>query len=155
MGKLLTIIATAALATALAGCTGDGCLDNGSALPLAQFYVDDTQMSVNNLTVKGVEAPGDTLLTDDETVTRVYLPLRPTTTECKYVLDYNDENIVPDTITFTYTPVPTFVSHDCGAMFFFEMHDVNYTTHVVDSVAVLYPVIDNLDRVSVKIFMQE
>jgi hypothetical protein len=59
-----------------AACGNDSCYDNGSSLPLAKFYVGTSQQSVSGLTIKGIGAPGDSLLADSTSLSEVYLPLR-------------------------------------------------------------------------------
>ncbi len=151
--RVLLLVATL---LCLAGCSSDGCFDNGSAVPLAGFYSATTGsgVTIDSLTVQGVGAPGDSCLALKESVSQLYLPLRSTTSTTQFSLDYNAATVAPDTITFHYTPVPTFVSRDCGAMFFYDIASVDYTTHLIDSVAVLYPTITNQDRVSIKIYMR-
>ena len=59
---LLTIV----LAAITAACSNSGCIGNGSSIPLAAFYDYATgrQGSMEGVTVKGVGAPGDSLLAD-------------------------------------------------------------------------------------------
>ncbi len=142
----------------LASCSSDGCYDNGSAVPLAKFYNSSTGAlaTVDSLTVQGLGAPGDSDLIAGQSVNQLYLPLRSTVQQSQYVLSYKSSlALAPDTVTLAYQAVPTFVSRDCGAMFFFDISGVNYTTHRIDSVVVVYPHITNQDRTSIKIFMKD
>ena len=62
MGRKIAILIASALLAA--GCNTSGCLDNRSALPLAEFRSSATgdAISVDSLEVAGVDAPdGDVL----------------------------------------------------------------------------------------------
>ncbi len=142
----------------IASCTSDGCLGNGSSIPLAAFYTSGTTTSatVSNLTVRGVGVPGDSCIVEKATVKQVYLPLRVTTGTTQFVFDYNNsEAWLNDTVTINYCAVPTFVSKECGAMYCFDIDSYSTTTHRIDSVALPYSTIDNADRVSMKIYLSQ
>lgn len=137
-------------------CTSDGCLDNGASIPLAAFYSSGKAVTIKNLTVKGVGAPGDSVLLNNASAGKVYLPLRATSSTSSFVLSYGDSvAVLPDTLTLNYEAVPTFVSHDCGAMFFFNIDSYATTHHAIDSIAITGKVIDNVDKVSIKIYMKQ
>lgn len=88
-------------------------------------------------------------------MSQLYLPLRSTVQQSQFVFSYKSSlAVAPDTVTLACQAVPTFVSRDCGAMFFFDISRVDYTTHRIDSVVVVYPHITNQDRTSIKIFMK-
>ncbi|MDE6170290.1 MAG: hypothetical protein K2F68_03925, partial [Duncaniella sp.] len=59
-----------------------------------------------------------------------------------------------DTVSFAYTSVPYFASEDCGAMYHYRITSLTYTTHVLDSVAVLDSLITNLERETIRIFFR-
>lgn len=136
-------------------CSNDGCIGNGSSIPLAAFYdyQTGTQGSVNGLTVKGIGAPGDSLLADSTTVQELYMPLRVSTNSSSFVFDFNLEGIEPDTLTLRYEAVPYFMSNECGAMYLFNMQGATVTHHVIDSVALPYPVINNDNKITIKIYI--
>lgn len=158
-----TLLAAATLLTAaatLAACSSDGCTDNGSSLPLAAFYTSGStgSLSVPNLTVRGIGAPGDSLLLSAETVSQVYLPLRPSCDSTSFVLNYGGQSTTEarttDTLTLRYRAVPAFVSQECGAMYVFEIGSWSATAHGIDSVAIDDPVITNANRIAIKIYMR-
>ena len=68
-------VTIALLATCLLMATscGEGCLDNKNSLPKAGFYSAATgeAVAVNNLTVSGIGAPGDSTLLRNETAAEV------------------------------------------------------------------------------------
>ena len=76
--RVTTVLWVAAAVVMMTGgsCSDDSCFDNSSALPLAAFYQGSNAVTVTNLTVKGVGAPGDTLLAEAASLSRLYLPFR-------------------------------------------------------------------------------
>lgn len=138
-----------------AACSNSGCLGNGSSIPLVAFYDYETgqQGSLNGLTVKGIGAPGDSLLADSASLTQVYLPLQVSTSSSSFVFDFNYEGVEPDTLTLRYEAVPYFHSEECGAMYIFNISDFSVTHHVIDSIAIPNKVINNEDRISIKLFI--
>lgn len=146
---------TIALAAITAACSNSGCIGNGSSIPLVAFYDYDTgkQGSVEGITVMGVGAPGDSLLADKASLTQVYLPLQVSTSTSSFVFDFNIEGIEPDTLTLRYEAVPYFHSEECGAMYIFNISDFKVTHNFIDSVAVPYKVINNEDRISIKLYI--
>lgn len=155
--SLLAATLLTACIACMGSCTSDGCYDNGSAVPLAKFYNGGTGAlaTVDSLTVRGLGAPGDSVLAAGQSVSQLYLPLRSTVQQSQFVFSYKSSlAVAPDTVTLACQAVPTFVSRDCGAMFFFDISRVDYTTHRIDSVVVVYPHITNQDRTSIKIFMK-
>ena len=149
MNRLLHItLALLALGWALASCGDDSCYDNGSSLPLAELYLGQNHTTVTGLTIQGIGAPGDSLLADSSSLNEVYLPLRASVSTTRYVLmrpitthgrTYN----VRDTLTIDYEPIAYFHSKECGAMFNFDIRQVNCTHHGIDSVVVLTPLVTN------------
>lgn len=149
------LIAFAAMAlSTLWSCSGDGCIDNRSSLPVAAFYRGNSAVSISNLSVRGIGAPGDSVLIDAQTVSEIYLPLRPSDEVCQFELSYGVAGAPSDTITVRYGSTPAFASVDCGAMLNFEISDFSYTRHSIDSVALLHPVVTNDNATTFRIFMQ-
>lgn len=145
----------------VASCTTDGCLNNQNSLPLAGFYSSSTGLAIalDSVDIGGVGAPHDSLLhTTGSTVSEVYLPFRSAAKETSFYLHYTeqalDNPIFNDTITFRYTSEPYFASEECGAMYCFRITDVQYTTHIIDSVGVADSVITNVDIQRIRIYMR-
>ena len=156
--KLLA--ATALLATAAASCSSDGCTDNGSSIPLAGFYSASSKSSVtlSNVTVRGIEAPGDSILAKNESLSQIHLPLRVSTVRASYEFTFNgggtDVPATIDTLVIHYSPKSTFVSKDCGAMYNFKIEDWFHTCHAIDSISIA-DVITNSNAVAIKIYMKD
>lgn len=142
------------LTVALVSCTDNSCYDHASALPLVRFYETGTatQLSLSDVVIRGVDAPGDSILVNGETVDEVYLPLRASATTTQWVLEYAGDAGLADTITLQYRSIPYFASAECGAMYNFEIESVTATDILIDSIAVVKPVIDNGTDVAIRIF---
>lgn len=149
------------LASLLWGCSTDGCLNNQNSLPLAGFYssVTGDPVSVDSVDIGGVDAPGDSLLHSTGTaISEVYLPFRSSKNFTSFYFHYTQQSISSeefnDTVSFTYSSEPYFASEECGAMYRFRIDKVEYTTHIIDSVAVTDSLITNVDLQRIKIFMR-
>lgn len=158
MGRKQVISVFAALA-ALAGCNTSGCLDNQSALPLAEFYSSATGavVSVDSLEVVGVGAPdGDVLSEATPAKSQLYLPMRSTHTSTSWRLIYRQKALaaagVEDEVGFDYESIPYFASEECGATYRYRITRVHYTTNVVDSVVLTDSLITNVDRATIRIY---
>lgn len=92
MGKILIISALGALGAVVSGCNTSGCVDNQSSIPLAAFYSYETldAISLNNISVGGVDAPNDSLLIDHGQASEVYLPFRSLHEETAFFIRYED-----------------------------------------------------------------
>lgn len=163
MGKILSIVAIASITVpvALTSCNTNGCLDLRSATPLATFYssTTETAISLDSLQIAGVGAPGDSiLLTAGTTASQVYMPLRATKSETKYCFSYKWSNTdyaaLNDTVTFVYDAQPWFASAECGAMYRYQITDLRYTQHLIDSIAVLDSLITNTDASQISIYFR-
>ncbi len=137
-------------------CSDDNCQDNGSSLPLATCYVGNSQTTISGLTIMGVGVPGDSLLADSSSLSEVYLPLRASTTTTSYALSRwanrgTTRVQLRDTITIDYQPIEYFHSTECGAMFNFDIEHVGTTTHGIDSVVLLTPLVTNSRTPSLRI----
>ena len=149
-----------------AGCSGNECYDNHSALPLASFYDAATAqpVSLNRVEIYGIGAPGDSILYTPQTLTEAYLPFRIWQDTTRYVFAYRGmlpdsvaqqyPELVPrDTLTFIYRPKEWFVSPSCGAMYFFDMDTVVHSSLLIDSVG-YNSVITNENVANIRIFFR-
>ena len=150
----LAIAIATSLAVVTTSCNNDNCIGNSTGIPLAGFYRDNKAVTLTNLTVFGIGAPNDSLIINKASAKNVYLPLRLSTSSCKYVFNYNTEGLSNDTLTLEYEAIPFFESHECGAMYNFRITSMEHTTHAIDSVIISEPLITNADVVSIKIHVQ-
>lgn len=148
-----------ALLVIITACNTNGCLDNQSALPLAGMYSSSTgsQITIGNIEISGVGAPGDSVLVENGTsVSEIYLPMRSTKQQTSWRIRYFQEGLegLEDIITFNYQSEPHFVSEECGAMYFYRITDYNYTTNLIDSVTVTDSLITNVESKRIRIYFR-
>lgn len=165
LGMRVAFFALVAIAAicGFVSCNTDGCSDNHSALPLLGFYSSSTEriMSLDSIDFGGVGAPNDTLLVKSgEVVTSLYIPFRFEQESTSFFIRYNytaqglDNPAFNDTITFRYITTPYFASEECGAFFVYTIAGVDYTHHLIDSVAIVDSVISNVDMERIKVFIR-
>lgn len=159
--KSLTGILSFLGVAALTACSSDGCLNNQSAIPLADFYSSETDspISLNIIEISGVNVPNDSILLAGGTVaSSVYLPMRSTKPSTSWCLHYTQENIsmpeLNDTVTFIYDSEAYFASYECGAMYRYHITEVRNTTHLLDSVAVLDSLVTNVDKTYMRFYFR-
>lgn len=156
--RLLRIISALFTAAALTGCNSGGCLDNQSALPLAEVLDSTTgaALTMRGVEIWGVGSPGDSLLLGaDEALSKVYLPMRSTAESVSWCFHYAspfDSPAMNDTVTFAYSSEPFFASDECGAFFQYRINTCRYTTHLMDSVVVADSLITNVELTRIKIY---
>lgn len=159
--RSLLHIALAAVVLCLTACSDNSCYDNGSSLPLATCYMGGSQQSITGLTIMGIGAPGDSLLADSSSLSEFYLPLRAGVGSTSFAISRWVGVGTPmaqqlhDTLTFDYEPVVFFHSEECGAMYNFDIHRVNCTTHGIDSVELLTTLITSSPVSSLRIHFTE
>lgn len=154
-GKI-SILVCAGAAIILGACATDECEENRNSLPLAGFYdsASGEQVVLSRLTLYGLHAPGDSMLLQEETnVEEAYLPFRISQRSTTFVLDYIAP-AVSDTVTFSYEPVPRFVSSECGAVYDFNMTRITCTHHVLDSVTCPEGVITNVPGQNLRFYLR-
>ena len=162
MGKALTPLAVAlVLAAGVASCNTSGCLDNGSAIPLAGFYSSATAegISVDSIAIVGLGASGDSAVVRPGSAhSSVYLPMNPAAQSTSWIISYRQKSLdfpeFNDTLTFTYESVPYFASEECGAMYCYDVTQVECTGHLIDSVRMTSRLITNADIETIKIFFR-
>ncbi|HRF69020.1 MAG TPA: DUF6452 family protein [Muribaculum sp.] len=161
MGKILKLVLLACMLVVLhTSCNTSGCTENKSSIPLAGFYSYETlgAITVNEISIGGVDAPDDSLLLDNGSAGKMYLPFRSTAEETSYFIRYESEQLgggaLYDIITFNYTSIPYFASEECGAMFRYKINEMYYTKHLIDSVGLVDSLITNEDVEKIHIYFR-
>lgn len=167
MRALAAIMTTACVCAYISGtltsCNTQGCTENRSALPLAGFYSAATEASVilDSLDIGGIGAPDDSLLLKaGHAAYNLYLPFRADRETTSFRIHYAypqqglDSPEFDDIIEFRYTSTPQFASEECGAYYAYTITGVEYTRHLIDSVAVTDPVITNVEMERIRIFFR-
>lgn len=154
MRRLLWYIVALLGVMLIASCSGEGCTNNRNSIPLAGFYelATEQQLTVSHMPIYGVGAPNDSSLIDTlRNSQQVYLPLRGNKTQVAFVFDGGS---VKDTLTINYESYPYYDGEDCGAMWRYLIHDVSHTRNFIDSVLVTDPLITNIERERLMIFLR-
>ncbi len=161
MGKILNIVAAFIACCLAVSCNTSGCTDNRSSIPLAGFYSSGTgrEITLDSLEVYGIGAPDSAyMLVAGEKASSVYLPMRSdnnTTSWCfHYCWKELDNELLNDTITFTYDSEPWFATDDCGAMYRYRLRTVSHTAHLIDSLTVTDSLVTNIDRACMNIYFR-
>lgn len=151
------------LLAALSGvsCNTQGCTDNRSSIPLAQFYSYSTleSISLDSLEITGVGAPDSAiLLGPGSRVSEIHLPMRASENSTSWCFAYRwkalDDERNNDTLTFVYDAIPYFASDECGAMYRYRITEVRYTRHLIDSVGVIDSLITNVNDDDINIYFR-
>lgn len=155
----LAIALAAAIAVAVTpSCNNTGCTDNRSSILTAGLYDKaGKKVSVSSLQVGGVDAPGNALVSDGSVpVTAVTLPLRSTAESVQFFMRIDQGGVTSDAlsdiITIDYTTVPFLASEECGVVYKYTITHLDYTRNLIDSIALIDPVVDNRDFERIKIF---
>lgn len=145
----------------LSGCSSDECTDNRNALPLAGFMnsaPNPSSMSLNSVTIYGLENPFDSILVENRSINEVYLPFRIDDKSSTFVFKYNAlDSIDPglcDTVIFRYDVKPMFTSAACGATYFFENVTASHTSEFIDSIRIPENTITNKNAQNIFIYFR-
>lgn len=157
--KIIPRFLVAIAATALAGCASDECLDNSSTLPQAAFFSSEVypqRISLKNLSVRAIDAPGDSELADGSgEIETVFLPFNLDADRTTFLFSYSDSDpAAADRVTFHYSRQPWFVSSACGAVVNFKIEDISHTSLMIDSVTVPGKVITNALGTNINIYFK-
>lgn len=156
MKHVLSLILLSVLTLCVA-CSDGSCYDNGNSLPLVRFYMSDRgAVSVSGVSLRGLGAPGDSVLVTGETLSETYLPLRGTVSTTQWVIEVVTVGgpAVADTLSIDYKAVPYFAGAECGAMYSFDITGVKCTGNLIDSVVVKEPHVTNVNRESLRIYFK-
>lgn len=156
MKHILPLLCLLALAMGALSCSDNSCFDNGNCLPLARFYMSGSEknVTISDVTLKGVGAPNDSAISKNKSMNEAFLPLRATMNSTQWVIEVAITNgsTVSDTITLDYKSTPYFASAECGAMFSFELSNVVTTHHIIDSVAITQKNVTNVKAENLRIY---
>ncbi len=161
---IASVIVAATAVILFTACNTAGCTENQNSLPLAGFYSMSTkrQVSLSDLSVMGVGAPGDSLLYESgRMLSQIYLPFRSTKDVTTYRFIYTSTSTpdrpepVTDELTFTYESHPWFASEQCGAMYRYHIKSLSYTRNFIDSVGITDSLITNLDIEKIHIYFRD
>jgi hypothetical protein len=117
-----------------------------------QFYRitdgEEETASFDNITAYGLNS--NSLIYDlKDSLSSVFLPLNQLQDNCIFVLSI--ESIV-DTLWFDYTRKLDFISENCGYAMRFSITSMEATHHLIDSISIINPVVNNNESENIKVF---
>lgn len=144
----------------LVGCDGGNqeiCYSNQQSVQTgfySSYQLNDVDTTLSNVTLVGIkdESRLDSIISDNESVKKSFLPLSSFFDTTNYVVQVNN---FTDTISFVHSKELSFISEECGFIYEFKIDTVLYSnTSFIDSVVVSYPsVIYNESKENVKIYI--
>ncbi|MBQ6747035.1 MAG: calcium-binding protein P [Bacteroidaceae bacterium] len=151
----------------ISSCTeDDDCSGNARRMLTANILTvistDSAQWETPySLDVLNVYAYGtdSIIVNDDQSVNKLSLPLRFNVEETTLIFSYmlHAEDTLPqyydkDTIVFRHHNTPYFLTLDCNFVVKQELTDLQYTTHVLDSIVIVNPTASNDGTENIKIY---
>ena len=106
----------------------------------------------NGVMVSGTTTIENSLVTDtlfNRAESYMSVPLSYTN-QTTYVMHYSET--LRDTIWLTHKNIPFVSDIECGAMMFYQVESFDYTNHVLDSVTLVNPVINNEEKKNFNIY---
>ena len=91
----------------------------------------------------------DTIINQESAAEHFKLPLSYDS-QTRFIIAYNETTF--DTITVTHQNIPYFTNLDCGTMMFYNVTNTSFTQHVLDSLTITNPNIDNNEKENFKIY---
>lgn len=139
----------------LQSCSESDC--SLSTISLAHFdFLDSKTQKAVELTegamITGIANIGDTLIIDtlfNQAKSYMSVPLSYTD-QTTYIIHYSET--LRDTIRVTHKNIPFVSDIECGAMMFYNVEDIGYTTNVLDSVILVNPEINNEEKKNFNIY---
>ena len=99
------------------------------------------------VTTTGVDS---VLINQESNMQLMQLPLSYTNTEDTFIVHLSETLF--DTIYVTHQNIPYFTNLDCGTMMFYNVTNTSFTQHVLDSLTITNPNIDNNEKENFKIY---
>lgn len=111
-------------------------------------------ISLDSISIYGLGAPEGAMLADTASgLSQIILPFDIQTDQSSFAISYDALHIA-DTITFSYTRQPYFVSSECGVIYKYIMRDILHTNNLIDSVKCPDGVITNATGENIKIYFK-
>ncbi len=138
---------------AFSSCNQNLCEESTDVNFRIGFYTIDNGRErdsvVNNLTIYGIGRE-DSLLYNQAIAQKITLPLSLVADTSQFVIQINESE---DLCIVEYTRFVRLVSHDCGFINEFDIHDIEYTKVNIDSAAIVQSKVTNFEEVHIKIYL--
>ncbi|MEG1839055.1 MAG: DUF6452 family protein [Bacteroidaceae bacterium] len=107
--------------------------------------------SLSVITTNTVTTQGDSILINKETgASKVVVPLSYVNQETTYILKYS--KTLSDTLWVSHVNTEHFISIECGMTVYSHIQSIKSTFHLIESVSVRNPEIDNNEKENIQIF---
>jgi hypothetical protein len=132
---------------------GDFCLSNQQSVQTGFYSAhSDKDTTLENTSIYGINR-NDSLLYNEETVWKTFLPLSMLNDTSHFIVEANGNK---GTLSFVHQKELDFISEECGFIFRFELDTVIYSgDSFIDSVAIDYSSIvynENIENVKIYIY---
>jgi hypothetical protein len=137
------------------GCGESDCSLSTVSYARFDFLDSKTHKAVkltNGVMVSGTSTIENSLVTDtlfNRAESYMSVPLSYTK-QTTYVMHYSET--LRDTIWLTHKNIPFVGDIECGAMMFYQVESFDYTNHVLDSVTLVNPEINNEEKKNFNIY---
>ena len=137
------------------GCGESDCSLSTVSYARFDFLDSKTHKAVkltNGVMVSGTTTIENSLVTDtlfNWAESYISVPLSYTN-QTTYVMHYSET--LRDTIWLTHKNIPFVGDIECGSMMYYKIEDLNYTVHVLDSVTLVNPDINNEEKKNFNIY---
>lgn len=121
--------------TTFFSCSSGTCFEDTIPGVVTEILSSETKevFTCDSIKVTGLSVYGDTLITDETSVSVFEFSLDPGNTLSKLVFLLD---AVADTVTITYTSYPHYISPGCGYTFFNQITDIEWTDNIIDSLKI-------------------
>jgi hypothetical protein len=146
----LLFIFCLALAILSPSCAPEACLEETESYLKASLYENSTKKSPDSLTLYGINHETDKIYNKISKLQPALFPLDKSADNCTFVIRINGTT---DTIKFSYTSRPHFISKECGYTIYHNLVDTPYyTKHIIDKIYVASRNITTLNEENIRIF---
>ncbi len=150
--KSLFVFITCLSAFFICSCAPEACLDETEAFLKASFYKSLTSKkeSPDSLTLYGINHEINKLYNKAQGVQPALFPLDNSSDNSVFIIRINGTS---DTIGFTYSNRPHFISKECGYAMFYNLADTPYyTRHAIRKIYVASRNITTANEENIRIF---
>ena len=132
-------------------CTPGSCFEETEALVKASMYESSTGKlaAPDSVTLFGIDKAADKIYNKNPGVKQALLPLDPVHENCSFIIRING---ITDTLTFTYTSYPHFISKECGYTYYFTIDQPLATDNIIDRIIITKRTITHKSEENLRIY---
>jgi hypothetical protein len=116
-------------------CTPESCIGETNSFVHVSFYKSATNKLTppDSVTVFGIGRESEKLYSRAVNLSRIDLPLDPSSDNCGYIIEINK---ITDTLRFIYSGYPHLISKECGITFYYILDSLRATSNAVDTILI-------------------